>query len=189
MVTKGLDFDNVRLAGIMNADTMLNFPDFRAFEKSFQQMAQVSGRAGRKHKRGTVIIQTTDKKHPILQFVIENDYYGMFLSQMEVRKTYKYPPFYRLIRLTVKDKQNELVDLSSKMLADELKKIFGSRVLGPEYPMIPRIKNKYLKTILIKFERNAPAEKVKAHITECINQVRSTPKYKYVQILVDVDPL
>ena len=189
MVTKGLDFDNVRLAGIMNADTMINFPDFRAFERSFQQMAQVSGRAGRKLKRGKVIIQTTDKKHPIINFVKENDFYGMYLSQMEVRKTYKYPPFFRLIQITVKDKQNALVDLSSNMLADELKKKFGSRVLGPEYPIIPRIKNNYLKTILLKFERNAPSEQVKTYIYECINRVKSTPKFKYVQILIDVDPL
>lgn len=189
MVTKGLDFDNVSLAGIMNADTMLNFPDFRAFERSFQQMAQVSGRAGRKQKRGKVIIQTTDKKHPIINFVKENDYLGMFQSQMEVRKTYKYPPYYRLIQLTVKDKQNALVDLSSKMLADVLKKKFGSRVLGPEFPVIPRIKTYYLKTILVKFERNAPTEQVKIYINECINRVRSTPKFKYVQIVIDVDPL
>ncbi len=189
MVTKGLDFDNVSLAGIMNADTMLNFPDFRAFEKSYQQMAQVSGRAGRKHKKGKVIIQTSDQANPIIQFVKENNYTGMFYSQLEIRKQYKYPPFYRLIQITVKDKTNYKVNESSKFLADALRKIFGSRILGPEFPIIPRIKNLFIKTILIKYERNASPGKVKAHILQAVNEIKKTPQFKYVQMIIDVDPL
>jgi primosomal protein N' (replication factor Y) len=189
MVTKGLDFDNVSLAGIMNADTMLNFPDFRAFERSYQQMAQVSGRAGRKHKTGKVIIQTSEKLHPILEYVRDNNYPGLFDSQIEVRKKYKYPPFYRLIQILVKDKQNVLVDSVAGLLADELKKIFGQRVLGPEYPLISRIKNKYIKTILIKYERNASSEIVKERLNNSIKLVKSIQKFKYVQIIIDVDPI
>jgi primosomal protein N' (replication factor Y) (superfamily II helicase) len=189
MVTKGLDFDNVSLAGIMNADTMLNFPDFRAFERSYQQMAQVSGRAGRKHKTGKVIIQTTEKTHPVIEYVKENNYSGFFASQIEIRKKYNYPPFYRLIQINIKDKQNTLVDSASGILAEELKKSFGPRVLGPEYPLVSRIKNKYIKTILIKYERNASLGKVKELIMNSINHVKSIQKLKYVQIMIDVDPM
>ncbi|NOZ34996.1 MAG: primosomal protein N' [Chlorobi bacterium] len=189
MVSKGLDFDNVALVGIMNADNMLNFPDFRAFERSFQLMAQVSGRAGRKNKQGKVIIQTSDKKHPILKNVVENDYIAMFNSQLALRKQYKYPPFYRLIRLNVKHKDKNLTDAAAEKLATDLISIFGGRVLGPEYPIISRIKNRYIKTILIKIERKLSHKKAKELITASINLLRNKDKFKYVQINADVDPM
>ncbi len=189
MVSKGLDFDNVSLVGIMNADNMLNFPDFRAFERSFQLMAQVSGRAGRKNKQGKVIIQTSDKDHPIIKNVIENDYSAMFISQSVIRKQFKYPPFYRLIQMTVKHKQKHIVDQAAEQLAKELRVVFGERILGPEYPVISWIKTWYIKVILIKLEKELSHKKAKELINKTINTVKSIDKFKYVQFISDVDPM
>ena len=189
MVSKGLDFDNVALVGIMNADNMLNFPDFRAHERSFQLMAQVSGRAGRKKKQGKVIIQTTDKKHPIIKNVVENNYEAMFISQSALRKQYHYPPFFRLIQLSIKHREKNITDLAASKLAEKLTAVFGRRILGPEYPVISRIKNRYIKTILIKIERKLSHKKAKELITASINDVKSDDKFKYVQIIADVDPM
>ncbi len=189
MISKGLDFDNVALVGIMNADNMLNFPDFRAFERSFQLMAQVSGRAGRKNKQGKVIIQTADKNHPIIKNVAENNYVAMFTSQLALRKKYKYPPFFRLIQLTIKHKQKNITDAAAEKLAYELKIIFGNRVLGPETPVISRIKNQHIQIILLKIERTIPHKKAKFHINKAINKTKTTEKFKYAQISADVDPL
>ena len=189
MVSKGLDFDNVALVGIMNADNMLNFPDFRAHERSFQLMAQVSGRAGRKNKQGKVIIQTSDKNHPIIKSVINNDYETMFNSQLALRKQFKYPPFYRLIQLSIKHKDKNITDKAAEDSAQRLKQIFGNRILGPEYPVISRIKNRYIKTVLIKIERKLSHKKAKKLINEVINRVKSNDKFKYVQFVADVDPM
>ncbi len=189
MVSKGLDFDNVALVGIMNADNMLNFPDFRAFERSFQLMAQVSGRAGRKNKQGKVIIQTSDKNHPIIKNVIQNDYEAMFNSQLALRKQYKYPPFYRLIKLNISHKNKAVTDSAAENLAKNLISIFGNRILGPEYPVISRIKNRYIKTILIKIERKLSHRKAKELINLTINKVKENEKFKYVRFIADVDPM
>ncbi len=189
MVSKGLDFDNVSLVGIMNADNMLNFPNFRAFERSFQLMAQVSGRAGRKKKQGKVIIQTSDKKHPIIKNVIENDFISMYNSQLALRKQYKYPPYYRLIQLNIKHKQKDVVDAASDQLAKQLRIIFGSRILGPEYPVISRIKTWYIKTIIIKIERKLSQKKAKELINKTIHHIKTNDKFKYVQFVADVDPM
>ncbi|MCF6366848.1 MAG: primosomal protein N' [Bacteroidales bacterium] len=187
MVSKGLDFDNVALVGIMNADNMLNFPDFRAHERSFQLMAQVSGRAGRKHKQGKVIIQTSDKKHPIIKNVVENDYITMFEGQLKIRKQYKYPPFYRLIQIKVKHKKKELVNTASEQLAKELRAIFGGRILGPEFPVVAWIKTWHIKTVLIKLEKKSSHKKAKELINGVINHVKANEKFKSVQFLADVD--
>ena len=189
MISKGLDFDNVALVGIMNADNMLNFPDFRAFERSFQLMAQVSGRAGRKNKQGKVIIQTSNKKHEIIKNVIENDYLSMFKRQLEMRKQFKYPPFYRLIEIKIKHKNKEVVHEASEHLANELKRAFGSRVLGPEFPVISWIKTWHIKTILIKLEKTVSHKKAKKLILERIDYIKTNKKFKSVQILADVDPM
>lgn len=189
MVSKGLDFDNVALVGIMNADSMLNFPDFRAYERSFQLMAQVSGRAGRKNKQGAVIIQTSDKKHEIVKNVIDNDYITMFNSQLIVRKQYKYPPFYRLIEIKIKHKNKDVVNSASEHLAKELKKIFGGRVLGPEFPVISWIKTWHIKTILIKLEKKVSHKKAKELIKNTIDYIKTNKNFKSVQILSDVDPM
>jgi len=189
MVSKGLDFDNVGLVGIMNADNMMNFPDFRAHERSFQLMAQVSGRAGRMFKQGKVIIQTRDKDHPVLKQVVENDYQGMLMSQLNIRKQFKYPPYYRLIQLNLKHKNKDALDAASEHLAMMLKKSFGKRVLGPEYPLISWIKTWYIKTILIKLEKNISHQKAKELMLDIIDHLKGNDKFKSLQINADVDPM
>ncbi len=189
MVSKGLDFDKVALVGIMNADNMLNFPDFRAFERSFQLMAQVSGRAGRKNKQGKVIIQTTDKDHPIIKNVVKNDYLAMYNSQLPMRKQYKYPPFYRLIEIKIKHKQKHICDRAAEELAGLLRNIFGGRILGPEAPVISRLKTFYIRVVLLKTEKNISPKKVKNSITDAINKIKEIDKFKYVKFIADVDPM
>jgi primosomal protein N' (replication factor Y) len=189
MVTKGLDFDNVSLVGILNADSMLNFPDFRSFERSFHLMAQVSGRAGRKDKRGKVIIQTQNPEHSIIQEVIANDYLSMYTGQLLDRKNFNYPPYYRLIELTIIHKDVNMVNAAAKDLADALKKQFAKRVLGPEFPLVSRVRNLYHKNILLKVERDASVVKVKKIITELLVQFKSGTDYKAVRVQIDVDPM
>lgn len=189
MVTKGLDFDNVSVVGILNADSMLNFPDFRSFERSFHLMAQVAGRAGRKDKRGKVIIQTHNPDHSIIQEVITNDYESMYTSQLLDRKNFDYPPFHRLIELTVIHKDLDMVNAAAKELADALRIHFAKRVLGPEFPLISRVRNLYHKTILLKIERDASIAKVKKIISDLLTQFKSSHHYKAVRIQTDVDPV
>ena len=189
MVSKGLDFDNVALVGILNADNMLNYPDFRAFERSYQLMAQVSGRAGRKNKQGKVIIQTSHPEHQILQFVLDNKYQEMYKSQLLERKNFNYPPFCRLIYISIKHKKADVVDKSSNFLANNLKKIFGKRVLGPESPVISRVQNLYIKKILLKIERQRSFKKAKKLLDEQIIQLVTTDSYKTIQISIDIDPV
>lgn len=189
MVTKGLDFDNVALVGILNADTMLNFPDFRAFERAYQMMSQVSGRAGRKAKRGKVIIQTYDPYHRIIRQVIETDYEGMYNNELVERKQFHYPPFHRLIHFTLKHRDRDVLNAGADEFTNELKKKFGSRVLGPEFPVISRIKNQYHKNTLVKIEREASIVKVREIISELKNNFESFSSYKAVKITIDVDPM
>jgi len=189
MVTKGLDFDNVSLVGILNADDMLYYPDFRAFERAYQLMTQVSGRAGRKKRRGKVIVQTHTPDHWIIQKVMQNDYNGMYDQELYERKNYQYPPFYRLIRLTVRHKEKDVTDAASAELAKMLQVKLGNRILGPEYPSIPRIKNVYNKLVTIKFERNASVKKVKAYLLDNLANLKQDDRYKSVRVKIDVDPL
>jgi primosomal protein N' (replication factor Y) len=189
MVTKGLDFDNVSMVGILNADSMLNFPDFRSFERSYQLMAQVSGRAGRKNKRGKVIIQTQNPDHSIIQEVIANDYLSMYTNQLMDRKSFNYPPFYRLIEITVIHKDVNMVNVAAKYLADALKHHFAKRVLGPEFPLVSRIRNLYHKNIVLKIERDASVLQVKKIVNELLTKFKSTSDYKSVRVQIDVDPM
>ena len=189
MVTKGLDFDNVSMVGILNADSMLNFPDFRSFERSFQLMSQVAGRAGRKNKRGTVIIQSHNPTHSIILEVIENNYVGMYTNQLLERKNFNYPPYYRLIEMTVIHKDLDLVNDAAKYIADKLKRHFGKRVLGPEFPMISRIRNLFHKTILIKIERESSVVQVKKIIVDELTKFKVKSEYKSVRVNIDVDPM
>ncbi len=189
MVTKGLDFDNVSMVGILNADSMLNFPDFRSFERSYQLMAQVSGRAGRKNKRGKVIIQTQNPEHSIIQEVIANDYNSMYVNQLLDRKKFNYPPYYRLIEITVIHKEVEMVNDAAKYLADVLKKQFQKRVLGPEFPLVSRIRNLYHKNILLKIERDASVAQVKKVVNDLLIKFKSGSDYKSVRVQLDVDPM
>lgn len=188
MVTKGLDFENVSLVGIMNADNMLSFPDFRAFERSFQLMTQVSGRAGRKENPGKVIIQTYNPGHPVLHHVIAGSYNPLFREQMSEREQFRYPPFYRLIRIRLKHKDPEKLNAAAEDFASGLRDTLGQRVLGPEYPLVSRIKNQYIKDILIKSEKEASISWVKTKILETRDDFASKQKYKQVLIAIDVDP-
>ena len=190
MVTKGLDFDNVSIVGILNADAGLYFPDFRSTEKTFQMLAQVSGRAGRKNKRGKVIVQAYNVHHPVIARVMGNDYVGMYHDQIEERKNFSYPPFTRLIEITLSHKNQLDLDAMAPTLADALKKRFGAdRVLGPEYPVITRIQNFYQKQILLKIEREKYSLKIKEMVMDSINIFLKKGKdYAKVRIKIDVDP-
>jgi len=189
MVTKGLDFDNVSLVGILNADQMLNFPDFRAFERSYQLMAQVSGRAGRRQKRGKVIVQTWNPNHWIIQKVMANDFTGMYKQELLERRNFNYPPFYRLILLTVKNKDKALADSGARALTKLLQTKLKGWVLGPEYPAISRVRNYYLLNILIKFDRNASPGKIKRYVTDCIIDFKQNKEFKACVVRIDVDPI
>lgn len=189
MVTKGLDFGNVTLVGILNADNMLSFPDFRAFERSFQMLAQVSGRSGRKQKQGKVIIQTRNPYHAAIRSVIDNDFMAMYNSQILERRNFKYPPFIRLIRLTVKHHDNKKLNEGSLLLARMLKQNFGERILGPEFPVVARVRNEYLKIILIKLERNNNLSKAKRDLKDILDTFSGTPDGKGIKIILDVDPV
>lgn len=189
MVTKGLDFDHVSLVGILNADSMLNFPDFRSYERSFQLMAQVAGRAGRKNKRGKVVIQTYHPDHSIIQDVWNNNYLSMYTNQLLDRRNFHYPPYYRLIELTLIHKDLDLVNVGAKELANKLKSIFGKRVLGPEFPLVSRIRNSYYKNILLKVEKESSIVQAKKQLAECIDQFRIMPEFKSIRVQLDVDPI
>ena len=189
MITKGLDFDSVSLVGILNADTMLNYPDFRAHERSFQMMAQVSGRAGRKGKQGTVILQTSDPQHPVIMDVIKHDFLHFYKSQLEERLMFKYPPFYRLIAITLKHKDKARCDKAAKLLAGYLSHTLGDRVLGPQPPPVNRIQNLFLNKLMIKIEKDLSVKKVKQAVAYYIDAVKHVEELKYVVFQIDVDPM
>ncbi|MQY79029.1 MAG: primosomal protein N' [Bacteroidetes bacterium] len=189
MISKGLDFGNVSIVGILNADNLLNFPDFRAYERSFQLMAQVSGRSGRKNKQGKVIIQSSDPNHTIIQDVLNNDFQHMFTSQLKDRKSFKYPPFFRMIKITLKHRKKPSLNKAAKILANDLRKFFGNRVLGPEFPVISQIQKWYLKTIILKIEKGKTVIKAKQQILSVINLHEKTGEFRSIQIQIDVDPM
>lgn len=189
MVTKGLDFDSVKVVGILNADNMLSFPDFRAHERSFQLMSQVAGRAGRKGKQGRVIIQTYEPAHPVLQDVLRNDFKGLYDKQMITRQQFGYPPYYRLILIRLKHKDYQKLNPAAAELALMLRPIFKQDLLGPEYPVVSRVKNLYIKQMMVKFRREYNAQQVKEIIAQQIHLFQQMPDYKSVQIQIDVDPM
>ena len=187
MLAKGLDFDNVSLVGILNADNMLYFPDFRAFERSYQMMAQVSGRAGRSDKKGKVVIQTYNPNHNTIQQVTHNNYVGMYKEQVYERQIFNYPPYYRLIKITLKHKDFEKVKESAMWLYQVLAQNMKIPVLGPEEPMINRIRNEYLRTILIKIPENVSQTETKKTIQKILNSFDVIPQYRSVKRTVNVD--
>ena len=189
MVAKGLDFSDVTVIGIINADSLLKFPDYRANERSFQMLAQVSGRAGRRGKQGTVVIQTYDPGHRVIKQVIENDYNDLYFTEMEERRSFKYPPFYRIINLDIKHKDPAIVNNQAEYLAKELRKNFGDRVIGPEFPLVGRIRNYYIKSIMLKFEKDGISiNKAKAIIRDVIIQFQTTKLSKGSIVQPDIDP-
>ena len=187
MLTKGLDFRNVNLVGIMNADSLLNFPDFRAHERSFQLLTQVAGRAGRTKKRGKVIIQSYNPNHRILQQVTTSDYLGMFQEQIYEREQYKYPPINRIIKITFKHKDYNKLNDASEWFAKSLRNSFGGNVLGPEYPPVARIRNQYIKNVIIKIGENYSLVKTKNSIKRIEKSFNAISYYRGVRVIYNVD--
>jgi len=188
MISKGLDFENLTVVGILNADNLLNYPDFRAHERSYQLMEQVSGRAGRRQKQGKVVVQTSDPSNKIIRLVLQHDYASMFRMQAEERKSFNYPPFSRLIRISIKHKDITMLNRYADILGSNLKEAFGKRVLGPEFPLISRIQLWYIKTILLKLEKDKPAAKARELIMEAIERLEKEKGASSVRIAIDVDP-
>ena len=187
MLAKGLDFDNVSLVGIMNADNMLYHPDFRAFERSFQMMTQVAGRAGRSEKRGKVIIQTYNPNHNTIQQVTQNDYLGMYKEQLYERQIYKYPPYFKLIKLTLKHRDFEKLKTGSFWLFQVLQQNMSIPILGPEEPPISRIRNEYIRTIMIKIPQNQSLQVTKKTIQKILDSFESVAQFKAIKTAVNVD--
>ncbi|MHC1708304.1 MAG: primosomal protein N' [Bacteroidales bacterium] len=188
MVTKGLDFDNVSLVGVLNADNQLTYPDFRSYERSFQLMAQVSGRSGRKLKRGKVIIQTWSPSHPVIEWVVANDYEKLFQEQLRERNVFHYPPYYRLIQISVKHKDLLILSDAANYLAGKLKSFLGNRVIGPEYPLVSRINLWYIKQLLIKIDRDNSLLPTKSMILQQVKDLEIQQKFRNTRVVIDVDP-
>lgn len=189
MVTKGLDFDNVSVVGILSADTMLNQPDFRAYEHAFTMMTQVAGRAGRKGRRGKVILQTTHPALPVIQQIVNNDYSGFFHSLMEERKMFRYPPFTRLIDIYLKHKDDNLVNTAAIELGSRLRQFFGDRVLGPDKPAVARVKTLCIRKIVIKLELKLNIAQTRECIRHATSAMLQDQRYKNIMVSYDVDPL
>ncbi len=188
MLSKGLDFENVSLVGVLDADSMLHFPDFRAFERSFQLITQVSGRAGRRKKQGKVIIQTMDPGHPVIQHILNNDYEGLYQEQMEERRIFGYPPFKRMIRITFRHRIPSILDGATDLAGKELKKVFSSRVYGPQYPPVRKVHDTFIKQIILKIEREASYERARELLKGILDGISGNEVYKSIRISVDVDP-
>ena len=187
MLTKGLDFRYVKLVGILNADNLLNFPDFRAHERSYQLMAQVSGRAGRTDLRGKVLIQSYNPHHNILQQVSTNSYKEMYVEQMNERHDFKYPPIYRLIKITLKHKDYNRVNLAADWYTKSLRQVFKSNILGPEFPPVARVRNLYQKNILVKIPQQQSLLKTKEAIAKIDNSFNAVKDFRSVRVILNVD--
>ncbi|MCR9173907.1 MAG: primosomal protein N' [bacterium] len=188
MVTKGLDFDNVNLVGILDADMLLNRANFRAYERSFQLMTQVAGRSGRRDKRGKVVVQTGDPDHWVIEKVTRHDFVGFYDAEIIERKNYFYPPYFKVIEITLKHRNENELNRAAEELAKRLKATFKERVLGPEFPVVKRIYNQYLKKITLKIEREANDKKVKERIAFIMDDFFSAPNNKSIRSIIDVDP-
>ena len=189
MISKGLDFDKVRVVGILNADSMLNYPDFRAYEHAFMMMSQVSGRAGRKGKRGLVILQTKSPELPVISQVVHNDYAGFYKDLLEERRAFRYPPFYHLINVFLKHKHDKVCQQASLEMGQMLRGWFGERVLGPDKPAVARVKTMNIRKIVIKLENTIDYRKVREYLTYAQERMLKDPRYGALQIYFDVDPM
>lgn len=188
MISKGLDFDRVSVVGILNADSMLNYPDFRAYEHAFMMMAQVSGRAGRKNKRGLVILQTKNPQQSIISQVVANDFISFYHNQMAERRLFHYPPFYHLIYVYLKHRQDDVVNTASIELGSKLRQWFGARVLGPDKPAVARVKTLHIRKIVLKLEKGIDMKKVRQYLKMAQQQVLLDKRYAALQVFYDVDP-
>ena len=189
MVSKGLDFDHVSVVGILNADTMMNYPDFRAYERAFQLMAQVAGRAGRKNKRGRVVLQTKSIDHPIIPQVMHNDFEGMVAGQLVERQLFRYPPYYRLVYVYLKHRNEQLLDVMAQTMAAKLRAVFGARVLGPDKPPVARIQTLFIRKIVLKIETNAPMARARQLLVQVQQEMVAEDRFKSLIVYYDVDPM
>jgi primosomal protein N' (replication factor Y) len=189
MVAKGLDFDNITLIGIINADSIIQFPDFRAYERSFQMLSQVAGRAGRRTKQGKVIIQTYDIKHRVIQQVVNNDYEGMYREELIERRQFKYPPFYKIIQINIKHKDLGKLLLIAEDFAKNLKSHLGEMILGPHSPLVGRVRNYYIQTVTIKIDyKHQSITKIKNLLKQQVSDFLANKTNKGAFVIVDVDP-
>ena len=189
MVSKGLDFDHVSVVGILDADNMLNYPDFRAYEHAFTMMAQVSGRAGRKGKQGLVILQTKNPELPVIQQVVNNSYMAFYKSQLEERTAFHYPPFFHLIYIYIKHRNNDIVESASMELGSRIREIFGNRVLGPDKPTVARVKTLHIRKIMLKLENGIDYKLAKQYLRSIRDTMIKEKRYGALTIYFDVDPL
>ena len=189
MVSKGLDFDKVSVVGILNADTMLNYPDFRAYEQAYMMMAQVSGRAGRKGKRGLVILQTKSPDLPLIDQVVRNDYMAFYRSLIAERQQFRYPPYYRLVYVYLKHRQNAVVEAAGMEMGALLRQWFSGRVLGPDKPGVSKVKSLSIRKIVLKFEPTLNMAEVRKYLTLAQQQLLQDKRYSTLQIYFDIDPL
>ena len=189
MVTKGLDFDKVSVVGILNADAMLNYPDFRAYEQAFMMMAQVSGRAGRKGKRGLVLLQTTSPELPVVGQVVRNDYQAFYADLLEERRLFRYPPFFRLVYVYLKHAKEQVAETAGIELGSRLRQLFGDRVLGPDKPAVARVKKLHIRKLVLKLEPSLSGEQVRQCLRYAHNEMAKDKKYATLHVFYDVDPL
>lgn len=188
MISKGLDFENVNLVGILDADMLLKRPDFRAFERSFQLMTQVAGRSGRRKKRGTVVIQTGDPDNWVIEKVINHDFIDFYKNEIIERNHFFYPPFFKVIEFTLRHKDENKLNIGADRFSEEMRKIFKERVLGPEFPLVKRVQNYFIKKITLKFERDANEKQIKERINQILSSFYSAPNNKSIRVSIDVDP-
>ena len=189
MVSKGLDFDKVSVVGILNADSMLNYPDFRAYEHAFMMMAQVSGRAGRKGKQGLVLLQTKSPQLPVIRQVVENDYAGFFNDLLEERRAFRYPPFYHLIYIYMKHRYDQTVNTAAIEMGSMMRQWFGERVLGPDKPSIAKVKQMNIRKIVLKLENGIDMKRVREYLNLAQDRLLKQTCYNSLQVFFDVDPL
>jgi primosomal protein N' (replication factor Y) len=188
MVVKGLDFKNVLLVGVINADHVLNLPDFRAHERSYQMLCQVAGRAGRSDRKGIVLIQTFQPEHPTLKQVIDHDYSSLFQIQKREREQYRYPPYFRMIRITFKSRQYETVNMASDWFTNVIKQSYKGSVLGPVFPTIARVRNLYHKQLLVKIDHKLNTNEVKSLLARTYKSFQAIASFRSTRVNFDVDP-
>ena len=189
MISKGLDFDKVSVVGIVNADSMLNMPDFRAYEHAFMMMSQVAGRAGRKHRRGLVILQTKQKDLPVVRQVVHNDYEALYRDLIAERQAFRYPPYYRLIYVFLRHRQDATVQTAATELGSRLHQWFGARVLGPDKPSVAKVKSQHIRKLVLKLEQGIDMKRVREYLLQAQQQMLADKRYASLQVFYDVDPL
>lgn len=189
MVSKGLDFSNVSVVGVLNADSLMNFPDFRSHERAFQLMAQVSGRAGRRGKQGTVVLQTAHSTHPLLTLIQQGDYKGMVSLQLSERNLFRYPPYFRMIVVVLRCKKAAILQEMAQRYADTLRAILGERVLGPVSPPVMRVQTFFLKQVVLKIETHYAVKPIRELLEQTTHTILQDPTFRQVLIHYDVDPM